>query len=748
MKKYFLSIVALAGMLFATSCQESLVEPQMEGPTTFTVQLPDAMGTKAIGDASSVNTLYVAVYNEASSTATAISKVRTNIDNGEATVELNLIQGVAYDIVFWAQKSESYVNSDSDLITIDVNKDFDNSEDGAVFYAYVENFVPNGTSNEVTLRRPFAQLNLGTTTESLTTAVGPVEVVSTSLQITEVATKFVTVSGLGENTATRTLNTSGLVNEDLTVNGTTYKRLSMDYLTLVDGNKTVVDVVATIIVKEGGIERTIVRELKSVPVMKNVRTNIVGNFISSESTFIVEVDDTWNEAEEEVYDVEWGNLLYAAQNGGEVTLSADVKMPHTLIVADDKEMVLNLNGHDIIVDNESGGLGVGDAIVVYGKLTIKGEGKVQGNTRAVWARGNYGAEVRIEGGNYIGSVIPACEVIYASGDGKIEIYGGTFEAKEIDNTSFAAPQYAVLNLYGNGAAGNDIKVYGGSFKNFNPADNISENPKHNFCAPGYGVSEVDGWYIVTESSTAYVSTPDQLNAALGKQEVNVIKLCNAQVFEGVFTITRSMTIQSEGENGTLKGRVYVLNGANVTFQNVDFDTNDESTKVSLYGSNAFSRNYTSVVMPYGANDVRFESCNFKNLAQGRFAYSSNTNTGKAYFVGCSFSGTPYYVIYSYANVRVENCIYNINQSQVVGVNVSSFPNGKVEFVNNTYNGSATLTAAVMLLSTNNISNVFAGPVEFVVPTNDTWNYSIVKAGSSWSFGSDNVITEGADKADL
>ena len=65
MKKYFLSIVALAGMLFATSCQESLVEPQMEGPTTFTVQLPDAMGTKAIGEASSVNTLYVAVYNEA-----------------------------------------------------------------------------------------------------------------------------------------------------------------------------------------------------------------------------------------------------------------------------------------------------------------------------------------------------------------------------------------------------------------------------------------------------------------------------------------------------------------------------------------------------------------------------------------------------------------------------------------------------------------------------------------------------------
>ncbi|MBQ1280286.1 MAG: hypothetical protein IIY14_04090, partial [Bacteroidales bacterium] len=63
MKKYFLSLVAIAAaMLFATSCQESLVEPQLAGPTTFTVQLPEQMGTKAIGEASSVNKLYVQVY--------------------------------------------------------------------------------------------------------------------------------------------------------------------------------------------------------------------------------------------------------------------------------------------------------------------------------------------------------------------------------------------------------------------------------------------------------------------------------------------------------------------------------------------------------------------------------------------------------------------------------------------------------------------------------------------------------------
>jgi hypothetical protein len=104
MKKYFLSIVALAGMLFATSCQESLVEPQMEGPTTFTVQVPDAMGTKAIGDASSVNKLFVEVY----SNGTSIFKKTQDI-NGSTTVSLDLIKGQEYQIVFWAQKDNSYI---------------------------------------------------------------------------------------------------------------------------------------------------------------------------------------------------------------------------------------------------------------------------------------------------------------------------------------------------------------------------------------------------------------------------------------------------------------------------------------------------------------------------------------------------------------------------------------------------------------------------------------------------------------
>ncbi|MBO7284377.1 MAG: hypothetical protein J6U71_04875, partial [Bacteroidales bacterium] len=83
MKKYFLSLVAMAAaMLFATSCQESLVEPQIEGPTTFTVQLPDAMGTKAIGDKENVNQLLVAVYSDANVDPVALTRATATSTSG------------------------------------------------------------------------------------------------------------------------------------------------------------------------------------------------------------------------------------------------------------------------------------------------------------------------------------------------------------------------------------------------------------------------------------------------------------------------------------------------------------------------------------------------------------------------------------------------------------------------------------------------------------------------------------------
>ena len=74
------------------------------------------------------------------------------------------------------------------------------------------------------------------------------------------------------------------------------------------------------------------------------------------------------------------------------------------------------------------------------------------------------------------------------------ITGGTFEAKVLEQD-----QYWVLNIQDQHyAAGSTITVYGGSFKNFDPANNKSENPATSFVAEGYESVE-DGDYFVVKA---------------------------------------------------------------------------------------------------------------------------------------------------------------------------------------------------------------------------------------------------------
>ena len=267
---------------------------------------------------------------------------------------------------------------------------------------------------------------------------------------------------------------------------------------------------------------------------------------------------------------------------GEVALTEDLKLTSTLSVT--KDLTLDLNGHNLTIANDSAELGEGDGIIVTaGTLTIKGEGTVTANTRAIWARGNGGAVINIEGGHYVGATKGnTCEVIYASGNGKINIYGGTFEAETEDNVSFAAPQYAVLNLHGNGATGCDIVVYGGSFKNFNPADNISENPKHNFVAEGCVVYAQGDYYVVADAIA--VATAAELQAALDCEEYAELKIALVADIEGNVTANQkaniNVTLNGNGHkfNGTLyiNGHNRIGEAETLTIKNVHFYTEQTS----------------------------------------------------------------------------------------------------------------------------------------------------------------------------
>ena len=328
--------------------------------------------------------------------------------------------------------------------------------------------------------------------------------------------------------------------------------------------------------------------------------------------FDVEEVKDWVTAETPDVNVQEAELRAALLLGGEVTLEKDYTLTESLIVPAGVTSVINLNGHNIINATDSEELGEGDGIVVYGNLTINGNGTVQGKTRSVWARGNDNPTVTINGGNYVGAVGGSqCEVIYASGNGVITINGGTFEAETQDTESFAAPQYAVLNIHGNGASGCDIVVYGGSFKNFDPANNVSENPAKNFCAPGYFSTKIGDNYVVADAQV--VATADELAEALKADAENIaVKLA------GDLDVAISSLGQQTGGSGE-----YKLGGENT--KNITIDLNGKKLNITTtYWSALGAKNADAVftikngrmtstgnsATPWNAWDLRFSNCNY------------------------------------------------------------------------------------------------------------------------------------------
>ena len=669
MKKYFLSIVALAGMLFATSCQESIVEPQMEGPTTFTVQLPDAMGTKAIGDASSVNKLFVEVY----SNGTSIFKKTQDI-NGSTTVSLDLIKGQEYQIVFWAQKDNSYITdfTTQGLAEISIPYTFHNNESGAAFYAY-ETFKIDGNAKTVTLRRPFAQLNLGTTALSLDTDASDADVQLISSSVTlATATKFSTIFGVGINVDTRTYTASisSFGDEKLTLaNGDEYVYVSMDYLPVVYGG----DVVELGVVIETNLG-TITHNFTNVPIQKNYRTNIVGNLISSKTDFVVKVEDEW--LGEENYNAEWGKLLSAAKNGGTLTLSADVVVPETIII--EKNLTLNLNGKTIKNELGTKASAVGTDVIIVNQgatLTIEGDGTIEavsGNDGyAIIADGT----VIINGGKIKSGIDQNNEpnaVVYARNNGKVYVNGGIFPNEH--NSNF------VLNKKDAHRATTTIEVRGGKFYNFNPQNNAAEGDNTNFVAEGYGVYEKDGWYEVMYTAgvatiDAVVNNADELGDAIENGKKNIVLA--AGVYGTILAQTGITYIGSE----EAKVDCINLNGAdNVTIKNITFDA--ATAKYGYDGAGtkkvyAFSNIITgdNVNKPNkGAHNLVIDGCTFTGTFENPgapIAFTDQKRSG-------GFSG----------NITIKNCTFdNKNANYVIyGFYTGDSLNGHGDFVieNNTF----------------------------------------------------------------
>ena len=180
MKKLFYTATLVALSILAASCQRENLEPLDAQVVTYTVQLPDAIGTKAPGDGM---TLHYEVYRTDAEKATDFTTGATLLyhkeeafENGVVNLDLELVNNQNFTVLFWAQTNGNgaFVCDDLTNVTIDPTNLKANQENYAVFSGH--DFIKSGeqlTGPEITLVRPVAQLNIATTAASLTSFNSP-----------------------------------------------------------------------------------------------------------------------------------------------------------------------------------------------------------------------------------------------------------------------------------------------------------------------------------------------------------------------------------------------------------------------------------------------------------------------------------------------------------------------------------------------------------------------------------------------
>lgn len=537
MKKlfFYLSVAMLA--VAAVSCQKEMVMADGEnGNVTLTIQTPE-VATKAIADGMNVNIVHYEIYkaeegHKNSLTGKPLIKNTVTMNAKGATLNLNLLQGQTYVGLFWAQVDGKSFYTTTDLRNVTVNYNGSANNENRAAFCQKKVFTTGGNVS-VVLERPFAQINLGTTLSSIDPKVNgyPLKLQSSTMEITGVATSFSVADMKTKNETTTVSFEANTVphnftpSEVLTVNNVNYAYLGMNYI-LAANDKATVDVKYTVSTDVGSITR----QIPTVPVEKNHRTNLLGNLLTQETAIQIIVDERFAEP-----DLAPEAIYMAAAMGGEFTLTEDLVLEAPVVVPANSNFVLNLNGKSIKNTTQSEEFGKGEAIIAYGNLTINGEGDVEGSTMAVWARGTDGAKVTINGGTYKGCAEGFAKggrsVIYASSGNVIDIYGGTFESLSADKSSYANTTegvYAALNVADNNGM---INVYGGTFVKQNPAAPGTEpaawNAAHpnGFVAEGYkAVENGTGIYTVIPNSGVIASTSAEVNAALQMDNVDFIYL--------------------------------------------------------------------------------------------------------------------------------------------------------------------------------------------------------------------------------
>ena len=320
-KTLFLAVAAVTALFSACSCDELATNGATDGNmvnVTFNADFDQTLVTRGVAgesDGTAATNLYVAVYNKDKQLIEAISHIgMTNsqaietVSGKAATVNFQLVKGQTYSFVFWAQNPNATTGAvvfdpTTGKVAVDYSKITANDETLDAFTAHVNDLTVTGAlSQNVTLKRPWAQVNYGSAQADWDAAVAAgITVAKSKVTVNNVYTTLNALTGEVEGEATttdvvlaaNTIPASATTARTLTVSGTEYKYIGLNYLLVGnEGQQSLIKADLEIQKESGEVINTLA--FSNVPVQRNYRTNIVGNLLTSQVQFNITIDGNYD----------------------------------------------------------------------------------------------------------------------------------------------------------------------------------------------------------------------------------------------------------------------------------------------------------------------------------------------------------------------------------------------------------------------------------------------------------------------
>ena len=603
MKKYFYSLFASAAMVMGiSSCsQEAVIENSAASDdlveVTFTTDLEGANASRAIGDGTTAKYLYFGAYLEEQDANNAktydyletLKPTNAPADGSpiefvdkKATVKLRLVKGQTYRFLFWAQSTtdETYYDVDFENHKVTVNYGDNvkaaNNEARDAFYVVKTYKISGPLTETITLKRPFAQVNVGIPVGELAEAKNQtIELTKSDFTFNDIPNVLEVFEGAvsGEVDVTYTSaaipesNKEDQVGDLKNVKGVDYEYIAMNYILAGATESSITSTSFTVYTDSKAINTYTVPNL---PVTRNWRTNIIGN-IMSDAEFNIVIDpifvDDHNYPENTVTDIK-----QAAKNGGRVVLEKDEIINEPLTV--NAHMVIDLNGKTLTYnrpDTEN------TSAILFrvengGSLTFEGVGAVE--SEGYVASANAGGKIFANGNANFTS---EGTTIFQANGGEVYVKAGRYEVKSATyGTTYT------LNHVDAQKNNGIIEVTGGSFFNFDPADNAAENPKMSFVKSGYAsfkrsaggnnyiydVRPATGTVKLNEATIVtswIIPEGETLNLDLGGNTLTVLN--NGLINHGTMTVKNGTINSHDAENS----RRNIYNYGEMTIEDVTFN---------------------------------------------------------------------------------------------------------------------------------------------------------------------------------